>query len=110
MNDSLKEKERIAIERLKAFAPNDGDKYWGCYSGGKDRIDTQNIIFADLRLITEHGYRLFIHPEVGDVFEITLGECEHLDRDLRPVMNLLKMILNGAFESNEKFAIVREVL
>ena len=25
MNDSLKEKERIAIERLKAFAPKDGD-------------------------------------------------------------------------------------
>ena len=99
------------------FNPNFKHPMWDRYSdvvrliqSGKDRIDTQNIIFADLRLITEHGYRLFIHPEVGDVFEITLGECEHLDRDLRPVMNLLKMILNGAFESNEKFAIVSEVL
>lgn len=36
MNDSLKEKERIAIQRLKAFAPKDGDKYHCCYSGGKD--------------------------------------------------------------------------
>lgn len=36
MNDSLKEKERIAIQRLKAFAPKDGDKYYCCYSGGKD--------------------------------------------------------------------------
>ena len=35
MNDSLKEKERIAIERLRAFAPKD-DKYHLCYSGGKD--------------------------------------------------------------------------
>ena len=26
MNDSLKEKERIAIERLRAFAPKDGDE------------------------------------------------------------------------------------
>ena len=99
------------------FYPNFQTTMWDRYSdvvrliqSGKGRIDTQNIIFADLRLITEHGYRLFIHPEVGDVFEITLGECAHLDRDLRPVMNLLKMILNGAFESNEKFAIVREVL
>lgn len=35
MNDSLKEKERIAIERLKAFEPED-DAYWLAYSGGKD--------------------------------------------------------------------------
>lgn len=35
MNDSLKEKERIAIERLKAFEPDD-DAYWLAYSGGKD--------------------------------------------------------------------------
>lgn len=28
MNDSLKEKERIAIQRLKAFAPKDGDSYF----------------------------------------------------------------------------------
>ena len=35
MNADLKEKERIAIERLKAFEPEDG--YFLAYSGGKDR-------------------------------------------------------------------------
>lgn len=30
------EKERIAVERLKAFAPRDGSPYFLCYSGGKD--------------------------------------------------------------------------
>ena len=36
MNDSLKDKERQAIERLRAFAPKDGDAYFVAYSGGKD--------------------------------------------------------------------------
>lgn len=34
MNSSLKEKERIAVERLKGFEPPDG--YYLAYSGGKD--------------------------------------------------------------------------
>lgn len=34
MNTELREKERIAIERLKAFEPEDG--YFLAYSGGKD--------------------------------------------------------------------------
>ena len=34
MNTELKEKERIAMERLKAFEPEDG--YFLAYSGGKD--------------------------------------------------------------------------
>lgn len=36
MNDSLKQKEKDAIERLKVFEPKDGDPYYLCYSGGKD--------------------------------------------------------------------------
>ena len=34
MNTDLREKERVAIERLKAFEPEDG--YFLAYSGGKD--------------------------------------------------------------------------
>lgn len=30
------ETERMAIARLKAFAPKDGESYFVCYSGGKD--------------------------------------------------------------------------
>ena len=30
------EKERQAIERLKAFVPQNGEPYYLCYSGGKD--------------------------------------------------------------------------
>lgn len=32
----LNDKVKAAIERLKAFAPKDGDAYWLAYSGGKD--------------------------------------------------------------------------
>lgn len=31
-----KAKEQLAIERLKAFVPKDGEPYYLCYSGGKD--------------------------------------------------------------------------
>lgn len=36
MKDSLAEKERRAIESLRAFDPQDGKGYYLCYSGGKD--------------------------------------------------------------------------
>lgn len=35
MNSELIQKEKDAIERLKAFEPI-GDSYYLCYSGGKD--------------------------------------------------------------------------
>lgn len=36
MNSELMQKEKDAIERLKAFEPKDGEPYYLCYSGGKD--------------------------------------------------------------------------
>lgn len=35
MNETLKEKEKKAIEALKMFEP-EGEPYYLCYSGGKD--------------------------------------------------------------------------
>jgi hypothetical protein len=76
---------------------------------GKDRIDTQNIIFADLRLITEHGYRLFIHPQIGEPFEITLGKCDNTKREIKPETNILHLLLSGEFDT-EDCKVVEEVL
>ena len=36
MNESLIQKEKDAIERLRAFEPKSGEPYYLCYSGGKD--------------------------------------------------------------------------
>lgn len=98
------------------FNPNFRTPMWERYGdvvrliqSGKDRIDTQNIIFADLRLITEHGYRLFIHPQVGEPFEITLGKCANTKREIKPETNLLKLLLSGEFNTDD-CKVVEEVL
>lgn len=90
------------------FNPNFRTPMWERYGdvvrliqSGKDRIDTQNIIFADLRLITEHGYRLFIHPQVGEPFEITLGNCANTSREIKPETNILKLLLSGEFNTDD---------
>lgn len=76
---------------------------------GIPHISTENVIFADMKIITKYGYRLFIHPANGNLFEITLGECANLDRELRPEMNLLKMLINGAFDTDECTVIEEEI-
>lgn len=45
----------------------------------------------------EKGYRIFVYPKVGERFEITLGECECTDKEIRMAHSLDKMLLNGAF-------------
>ena len=45
MNYDLLEKERVAIERLRAFAPSDG--YYLAYSGGKN-CDAVKLSGADV--------------------------------------------------------------
>ena len=90
------------------FNPNFRTHMWERYGdvvrliqSGKDRIDTQNIIFADLRLITEHGYRLFIHPQIGEPFEITLGKCANTKREIKPETNILNLLLSGEFNTDD---------
>ena len=75
---------------------------------GVEYISTHNVVFADLRIITEYGYRLFIYPQVGEPFEITLGDCENLDRELRPAHNLFRLLVSGAFDLNPDKCIVVE--
>lgn len=75
---------------------------------GVEYISTHNVVFADLRIITEYGYRLFIYPQTGEPFEITLGDCENLDRELRPAHNLFRLLVSGAFDLNPDKCIVVE--
>lgn len=47
-------------------------------------------------------YRLFIHPSVGDVFEITLGNKNtHTNRTLREDNNIEQMLLSGEFDKDD---------
>lgn len=62
-----------------------------------DLIHTTQIALISTKLITEKGYRIFIHDHRGKMFEITLGSCDRIDREITESMNLEKMLLNGAF-------------
>lgn len=64
---------------------------------GYDGINTQNLVFCDMKIITKYGYRLFIHPQVGEPFEITLGKCANTSRVIKPKTNILKLLLSGEF-------------
>ena len=64
-------------------------------------INTQNLVFCDTKIITKCGYRLFIHPQIGEPFEITLGKCANTKREIKPETNLLHLLLSGEFNTDE---------
>jgi len=64
-------------------------------------IHTHNLVFCDMKIITKYGYRLFIHPQIGEPFEITLGKCANTNREIKPETNLLKLLLSGEFNTDE---------
>lgn len=64
-------------------------------------INTQNLVFCDMKIITKYGYRLFIHPQVGKPFEITLGKCANTKREIKPETNILRLLLSGEFDTDD---------
>lgn len=86
MNDSLKEKERTAIERLKAFEP--ADSYFLAYSGGKDS-DCIKILaqLAGVKYETVHNLTTVDAPEtvryVKSQPDVRISHS--YDRDGKPV-------------------------
>lgn len=65
------------------------------------KIHTQNLVFCDMKIITKYGYRLFIHPQVGEPFEITLGKCANTKREIKPETNILNLLLSGEFDTDD---------
>lgn len=45
------------------------------------------------------GYRIFVHDKPGSKFEITLGNCERTNREIRMGHDLEKMLLSGEFDT-----------
>lgn len=50
----------------------------------------------------EKGYRIFVYfrnsKGIIDRFEITLGECDRIDREVKSSMCLWHMLISGAFD------------
>lgn len=93
MNDSLKEKERIAIERLRAFVP-ENDGYYLAYSGGKDS-DCIRILaaLADVPHELHHNLTTVDAPEtvqyIKTVPGVIIDKPKYKDGSPKTMWNLI---------------------
>lgn len=94
MNDSLKQKEKDAIERLKAFEPKDGDPYYLCYSGGKDS-DCIRILaqLAGVRHEVHHNLTTVDAPEtmqyIKSIPGVIIDKARYDDGTPKTMWNLI---------------------
>lgn len=66
-----------------------------------ERIDTTQIVLCTTDLFRK-GYRIFIHPTKGNMFEIKLGDnSPYTDKEIRMEHNLYKMLIAGTFNTAE---------
>ena len=66
-----------------------------------ERIDTTQIVLCTTDLFRK-GYRIFIHPAQGKMFEIKLGDnSPYTDKEIRMGHNLYKMLIAGTFDTSE---------
>jgi len=64
-------------------------------------IHTTQIVLCTTDLFRK-GYRIFIHPVQGNVFEIKLGDnSPYTDKEIRMGHNLYKMLIAGTFDTTE---------
>lgn len=94
MNDSLKEKERIAIQRLKAFAPKNGDAYWLAYSGGKDSDCIRILVaLADVPHEIHHNLTTVDAPETVQYIKtipgVIIDKATYKDGTPKTMWNLI---------------------
>lgn len=69
-------------------------------AAGRDRIDTVQMGLLSTRLITDHGYRIFVHPDGGRPYELRLGSNDCTDKEIRAAHNLFRMWQANAFSAD----------
>ena len=90
----LAQKEKDAIERLKAFSPKNGDPYYLCYSGGKDS-DVIRILakLSDVPHEIHHNLTTVDAPEtvkyVKSIPEIIIDKARWEDGSHKTMWNLI---------------------
>ena len=65
-------------------------------NSGKEYINTTQMGLLSTNLI-EMGYHIFVHEDYDNFFEITLGDCERTDKEIRLAHNIFKMWMSGTF-------------
>lgn len=94
MNESLIQKEKDAIQRLKAFEPKDGDPYYLCYSGGKDS-DVIRILaqLAGVRHEIHHNLTTVDAPEtiayIKTIPNVMIDKARYDDGTPKTMWNLI---------------------
>lgn len=94
MSESLTKKVKGAIDRLKAFAPKDGDKYYIAYSGGKDS-DAIRILatLADVPHELHHNLTTVDAPETVQYIKtipgVIIDKATYKDGTHKTMWNLL---------------------
>lgn len=69
---------------------------------GDKLIRTTQVMQCTTKLF-EKGYKIFIHPVVGDTFEIKLGDNEpYTNRLINPGHNLYRLLIAGEFDIPDK--------
>ena len=63
----------------------------------RNDIHTTQVVLLTTKLF-DKGYRVFVHPKVGDVFEIKLGVCPCTKRLIRKTHCLYKLLIGGEFQ------------
>lgn len=93
MKESLIEKEKIAIERLKAFEP-ETEPYYLCYSGGKDS-DVIRILaeLADVQHEIVHNLTTVDAPEtvayIKTIPNVIINKARYADGKPKTMWNLM---------------------
>ena len=94
MRDDLIQKEKDAIDRLRAFAPKNGEPYYLAYSGGKD-TDTIRILahLAGVRHEVHHNLTSVDAPEtiwyIQSQPDIIIDKARYDDGTPKTMWNLL---------------------
>ena len=88
------EKERVAIERLRTFVPQNGEPYYLCYSGGKDS-DVIRILaqLADVPHEIHHNLTTVDTPEtmqyIKSIPGVIIDKARYADGTPKTMWNLI---------------------
>ena len=90
---------------LHLIVPDNGCMHWPLTYDEvanliEERVDVHTFQVCTISThLFDLGYRIFVHySEIEPPFEITLGDCEKIDREIRMAHNLEKMLISGAFD------------